>query len=95
MTSITMTRRCLDNLFPLGAQQQREADYLCLTVTHAIMYHHDGSTVNTTGVPAAPQPVGDVFLTWWAIPAPACHPPRTPGFGGKQLEAFTVHAQSS
>lgn len=35
------------------------------------MDHCDGSTVSTTGVPAAPQPVGSgwrlhVFLTWWA-----------------------------
>lgn len=94
MTSITMASRCLDNLLPPGARKQREADYLCLTVTYAIMYHCDGSTVNTTGVPAAPQPVGNVlcsyvFLTWWAGPA-ACHPPGTPGVGGKQLLVFIV-----
>lgn len=56
---------------PPGGRKQREADYLCLTVTYAIMYHCDGSTVNATGVPAAPQPVRSgwrlyVFLTWWA-----------------------------
>lgn len=55
MTSITMASRCLDNLLPPGARRQREADYLCLTATSAIMYHSDGSTVNTTGVPAAPS----------------------------------------
>ena len=44
MTSITMESRCLDNLLPPGAQRQREADYLCLTATSAIMYHGDGHT---------------------------------------------------
>lgn len=61
MTSITMASRCLDNLLPPGAQKQHEADYLCLTVTYAIMYHCDGSTVSTTGVPSAPQPAGTVL----------------------------------
>lgn len=55
MTSITMASRCFDNLLPPGAQEQREADYLCLTVTYVIMYHRDGSTVNTTGVPSTPR----------------------------------------
>ena len=92
MTSITMASRCLDNLLPPGARRQREADYLCLTATSAIMYHSDGSTVNTTGVPAAPQPAGSVccsyvFLTWRAGPA-ACHPPGAPGVGRKQLSGF-------
>ena len=76
MTSITMESRCLDNLLPPGAQRQREADYLCLTATSAIMYHGDGSTVNTTGILPPPQPAGSVccssvFLTWRAGPA-AC-----------------------
>lgn len=97
MTSITMASRCLDNLLPPGAQRQREADYLCLTVTYAIMYHSDGSTVNTTGVPSAPQPVGTVlhsyvFLTWWAVPTPACSPPGSLHVGGKDL-AFIIHGQ--
>lgn len=92
MTSITMASRCLDNLLPPEAGKQREADYLCLTVTYAIMYHSDGSTVNTTGVPAAPQLAGNVlhsyvFLTWWAVPAPACTLPT-------HLLAFTLHVQS-
>lgn len=74
MTSITMASRCLDNLLPPGAQNQREADYLCLAVTCAIMYHPDGSTVNTTGFPSGPQPAGAgwrsyVFLTWRAAPS--------------------------
>lgn len=98
MTSITMASRCLDNLLPPGAQNQREADYLCLAVTCAIMYHPDGSTVNTTGFPSGPQPAGAVwrsyvFLTWRAVPAPACRPPSTPGLGGDRL-AFPVRAQS-
>jgi len=69
MTSITMASRCLDNLLPPGARRQREADYLCLTATSAIMYHGDGSTVNTTGVlpPPSPQEVS------------AVHPSSSPG----------------
>lgn len=98
MTSITMASRCSDNLLPPGAQKQREADYLCLTVTYAIVYHSDGSTVNTTGVPSAPQPVGAVshsyvFLTWRAAPAPACSPPRSPRVGGHDRLALIIHVQ--
>lgn len=54
MTSITMAPECLDNLLPAGAGERHEADYACLAVTPAIMYHLDGSTANTSWVPAHP-----------------------------------------
>lgn len=68
-TSITMASRCLDNLRPPGAWKQREADYLCLTVTYAIMYHGDGSTVNTAGVPAARPPASRKRLVCTRLPS--------------------------
>lgn len=79
MTSVTMASRCLDNLLPPGAQKQREADYLCLTVTHAIMYHRDGSTVSTTGVPSAPQPVGTEPACIQTSSSPGGRSPLLPG----------------
>lgn len=79
MTSVTMASRCLDNLLPPGAQKQREADYLCLTVTHAIMYHRDGSTVSTTGVPSAPQPVGTEPACIHTSSSPGGRSPLLPG----------------
>lgn len=98
MTSITMASRCLDNLLPPEVGNSVK-QIMCLPVTYAIMYHRDGSTVNTAGVLAAPQPVGSglrlyVFLTWWAVPAPGGHPPGAAGVGGKPLPAFIVHVQS-
>lgn len=54
MTSITMAPECLDNLLPAGAGERHEADYPCFAVTPAIMYHLDGSTANTSWVPARP-----------------------------------------
>lgn len=54
VTSITMAPECLDNLLPAGAGERREADYPCFAVTPAIMYHLDGSTANTSWVPARP-----------------------------------------
>ncbi|XP_026638213.1 NFAT activation molecule 1 [Microtus ochrogaster] len=49
-----MAPECLDNLLPAGAGERREADYPCFAVTPAIMYHLDGSTANTSWVPARP-----------------------------------------
>lgn len=55
MTFITMAPKCLDNLLPTGAGERHEADYPCFPVTPVIMYHLDGSTANTSWVPARPS----------------------------------------
>lgn len=91
MTSITMASRCLDNLLPPGARRQREADYLCLTATSAIMYHSDGSTVSTTGVLPPPSPqkcLRFICLPHLGMGPTACRPPGAPGVGRKQLSGF-------
>lgn len=100
MPSITMASRCADNLLPPGAPKQREADYLCLTVTCALMYHRDGSTVDTAGVPSGPQLLGTVWrsrvlLTWRATPLLPALSAQHSWWGWGRPSSFLVLVQGS